>query len=190
MSVKLLSRTPMRAIRSLALDEGSRTSGVLARILLFQRFGLCPRLETLPANAEVSQCTADAVLLIGDRAIHPPMDDIVDCWDLGDQWCRWAELPFVFAMWVARAGVNTTGLDALLNDVRDAGVMKLPQIARTEAESVGLTVPETLQYLRDHLHFRLGPREKRGLGLYYQMAARIGAASATTELALDDCRIA
>ena len=188
MSVKLLSRKPLRAIQSLALDEGSRTSGVLARILLFQRFGLCPRLESLPVDAQVRDCTADAVLLIGDRAIHPPMVGMVDCWDLGDQWCRWAELPFVFAMWVARAGIDTTALDTLLSDVRDAGVANLPQIARSEAESVGLTVPETLSYLRDNLHFCLGPQEKRGLKLYYQLAARIGAVSAPTELLLDDCK--
>ena len=188
MSVKLLSRKPMHAIQSLALDEGSRTSGVLARILLFQRYGLCPRLESLPVDTDVRDCTADAILLIGDRAIDPPMAGVVDCWDLGDHWCRWAELPFVFAMWVARAGIDTAALDTLLSDVRNAGVENLPQIARSEAESAGLTVTETLDYLRDNLHFYLGPREKRGLKLYYQLAAQIGAVSAPTELLLDDCR--
>ena len=39
--------------------------------------------------------------MIGDRAMHPPAGQFVAEWDLGDVWCRWAELPFVFAMWVA-----------------------------------------------------------------------------------------
>ena len=189
MSVKLLSRKPMHMIRSVALDEGSRTSGVLVRILLFQRFGLCPDFHSLPVDAEVGDCTADAVLLIGDRAIRPAMDGMVDCWDLGDQWCRWAELPFVFAMWVARPGVDTAAWDAILSEVRDEGVAHLQQIARAEAEAVGLTEPETLRYLRDNLHFYFGLRERRGLHLYYQLAARMGVVAAPTELLLDDCRI-
>ena len=48
LSVKLLSRVPRRSIQTLALDAGSRTSGILARILLWERFQLRPQLEVLP----------------------------------------------------------------------------------------------------------------------------------------------
>ena len=30
----------------------------------------------------------------------------VEIWDLGERWCEWTGLPFVFAMWIARAGVD------------------------------------------------------------------------------------
>ena len=63
-------------------------------------------LSRLPIGAEATSATADAVLLIGDRAMHVPRGDFVEVWDLGDEWCRWADLPFVFAMWVARDGVE------------------------------------------------------------------------------------
>jgi len=89
MSVKLLGRKPMCEIRSLALDEGSRTSSVLARVLLFQHFGLFPQLESLPVDADLCRCNADAILLIGDRAIDPPTQDFVEIWDLGDRWWRY-----------------------------------------------------------------------------------------------------
>ncbi|MBL9124790.1 MAG: menaquinone biosynthesis protein, partial [Planctomycetaceae bacterium] len=92
LSVKLFSRVPAREIRTLALDEGSRTSVALARILLHQRFGLEPRLEPLPIGNSIADTSADAVLLIGDRAIHSPLGMFAEVWDLGDQWCRWAEL--------------------------------------------------------------------------------------------------
>src|SRR5688500_17969599 len=106
-SVKLLSRVPLEEIRTLALDEGSRTSVALVRILLKERFGLEPRLVPFPIDAVPESIRADALLMIGDRAMHPPAGQIVAEWDLGDVWCRWSELPFVFAMWVARgAGVS------------------------------------------------------------------------------------
>jgi chorismate dehydratase len=131
LSVKLLSRRPMAQIRTLALDEGSRTSAVMVQILLKARFGLSPRLQLLPHGADLTQAATDAVLLIGDRAIHPPTGIFRECWDLGDQWCRWAELPFVFAMWVARPGVDFGGLEAELAAARDAGVANLESIARS-----------------------------------------------------------
>jgi chorismate dehydratase len=174
MSVKLLSRKPLDRIRTLALDEGSRTSAVLVRVLLEQRFGVRPQLQPLPIGVPVSECDADAILMIGDRAIHPPADSFVEVWDLGDQWCRWSKLPFVFAMWVARAGTDLDGVEQVLGAARDAGVANLDEIAREHAASVGLTIPQCHAYLRDNLYFYLGPREQQGLELFYRHAAALG----------------
>ena len=87
LSVKLFSRVPILKIRSLALDEGSRTSAALVRILLKEQFSLEPRFEPLPIGASLTDAAADAVLVIGDRAIHSPPGRFAAVWDLGDQWC-------------------------------------------------------------------------------------------------------
>jgi len=176
LSVKMFSHVPVDQVRSLALDEGSRTSAALVRILLWERFGLEPQLEPLPIGASLSDAATDAVLLIGDRAIHSPAAQFAAVWDLGDEWRRWSKLPFVFAMWVARSGLNLQGLDSALADARDCGVANLQQIAETEAAALGLTVPQCLSYLRDNLHFYLGTGERRGLELFYQKASELGLA--------------
>lgn len=188
LSVKLFGRVPPGEIRTLALDEGSRTSVALVRILLHERLGIEPRLERLPVEASLADTQADAVLLIGDRAIHSPGGKFEFVWDLGDQWCRWAELPFVFAMWVARAGANLEGLDTALAAARDAGLKHLSEIASAEAPPLGLTTPQCLSYLRDNLYFCLGPRELRGLELFYQKSAAMGLAPEGIELGLDNCQ--
>ncbi len=175
-SVKLFSRVPMSRIRTLALDEGSRTSAALVRILLKQRFNVEPETSPLPIGAEATSAIADAVLLIGDRAMHMPRGDFVEIWDLGDEWCRWAKLPFVFAMWVARGGAELGELPAVLEQARDAGVRCLPEIAEREATAAGLTTDACLAYLRDNLHFFLGPRERRGLELFREHAVQFGLA--------------
>lgn len=181
LSVKLFSRVPAERIGTLALDEGSRTSVALVRILLHERFGLEPQLEPLPIGNSIGDTQADAVLLIGDRAIHSPLGPFAEVWDLGDEWCRWSELPFVFALWAARPGVELEGLDALLSAARDQGVTHLDQIASREAAGLGLTQPECLAYLRDNLHFQLGPQERRGLELFQTLAERLGLAPAGAE---------
>jgi chorismate dehydratase len=180
LSVKLFSRVPANRIRTLALDEGSRTSVALVRILLRERYGIEPRREGLPIGASVADTSADAVLLIGDRAIHSPRQPFAEVWDLGDEWCRWAGLPFVFAMWVARAGPDLQGIDRALSQARDLGVKHLEQIAAAEAAPLGLTRPECLSYLRDNLYFHLGPRERQGLELFRSHAVRVGFAGKAT----------
>src|SRR4029078_469514 len=92
---------------------------------------------------------AEAVLMIGGRAMHPPAG-FAEEWDLGDEWCRWAELPFVFAMWVARKELLTQlgEIEIALGRARDEGVSHLDEIARREAASVGLTFEQCLSYLR------------------------------------------
>jgi chorismate dehydratase len=188
LSVKLFSRGPIEQIRTLALDEGSRTSAALTRILLKARHGIEPRLERLPVDSGISDSEADAILLIGDRAIHSPPGHFEIVWDLGDEWCRWAELPFVFAMWVARTGADLDGLEVALSQSRDAGILHLEEIAGKEAAPLGLTKPQCLSYLRDNLYFYLGPREHRGLALYYQKAAELGLAPAGVDFGFNDCQ--
>jgi len=173
LSVKLFGRKPLSAIRTLALDEGSRTSVLLARILLWERYRLRPRLSRLSLACGPEDTAADAVLLIGDRAIHPPQSGFVDCWDLGDEWCHWSGLPFVFALWVARPGANLRGLAEILSQTRDAGVAHLEQIAHAEAAGVGLSPEQTLGYLRDNLHFYFQDRERRGMERFFELAAKL-----------------
>lgn len=173
-SVKLLSRRPMAEIRTLALDEGSRTSIALSRILLDVRHGVRPRLSSLPLGRPAEEAGTDAALVIGDRAMGPAPAEFPFVWDLGDVWCRWAELPFVFAMWTARPGVDLGELPRALSAARDVGLSRLEEIAAHEAPRVGLTPDDCLTYLRDHLHFRLGARERQGLELFRRLAAERG----------------
>ena len=186
-SVKLFSRVPLAQIKSLALDEGSRTSVALVRILLNERFGIEPQLEPLPIGETTGNTQADAILLIGDRAIHPPAEKFTAVWDLGDQWCRWAELPFVFAMWTARPGVEVGSLGEALAAARDAGALQLEHIAAAEAAAVGLTPEECLHYFRDNLHFQLGERERQGLELFRKLSVQRGLAPDAAPLRFADC---
>jgi chorismate dehydratase len=174
-SVKLLSRVPPPDIRTLALDEGSRTSAALVRILLRERLKIEPKFLPLPIQAQPEQVEADALLLIGDRAIQPPRGQFVAEWDLGDVWCRWAELPFVFAMWVARqrADVALEEVGNLLSQTRDLGIANMESIAAAEHAAVGLSYEDCLVYLREQLYFFLGPRELAGLELFRKHCSQL-----------------
>jgi chorismate dehydratase len=173
LSVKLFFRTPPEQVRRLALDAGSHTSAVLAQILLSERHGVTPQLVSLPIGQAMDDTSADAVLLIGDRAIHSPSGRFAEVWDLGDVWCRWTELPFVFAMWAARAGTDLGGIATALAAARDRGTANVEEIAAREAAPLGLTRPQCVAYLSENLHFHLGQRESCGLELFREKANRL-----------------
>jgi chorismate dehydratase len=186
MSVRLFFRTQPGRVTRLAVDEGSRTSATLARVLLAERFGIRPAIEPLPIGAGLDDTSADAVLLIGDRAIGSHRGSFQLVWDLGDEWCRWQGLPFVFAVWAARADVSADDLaeiEPLLAAARNAGKANLAAIASVEAAAHGLTVPQCLSYLRDNLHYDLGPREREALSAFYGHAVTLELAPSGLDVA-------
>ena len=171
-SVKLYSRVPIPDVRTLAVDEGSRTSAAMVRILLRERFAVEPAIAPLPIGATLEESTADAVLLIGDRAIRPPDGAFSVVWDLGEEWSRWTGLPFVFAMWVGRGDLDWNGWAGLFAAARDKGVGRLDEIAREEAPLAGISEEECRSYLRDNLRFHLGERERAGFETFCRLAGR------------------
>lgn len=182
LSVKLYSRVDPGSIRTLALDEGSRTSAALARIMLRERFGVDPSRQPLPIEMSVQHTDADAVLVIGDRAMHAPNEKFHTVWDLGEEWLDWTGLPFVFAMWVARRGVASSFVESKLSESRDLGVARISEIARREAPGLNITVQRAQQYLTNNLFFRLTSAERSGLRLFQQLAVQAGLAPEGVDL--------
>jgi chorismate dehydratase len=189
LSVKTLFRKPPAELKSLALDEGSRTSAVLAQILLADKHRVKPRLEVLPVGVSPLESAADAVLVIGDRAIRSPSTGFCETWDLGEQWVRATGLPFVFAAWVARPGVVSPQLEIALDAARDQGLRELEVIADEQSAAMSLPRDLVLGYLRDNLNFHLGARERQGLDLFFRRAAALKLIPHDFQLRLHDCPV-
>lgn len=175
-SVRLLFRVPPAQVRTVALDEGSRTSAALTQVLLYQRYGSLVVTRQLGIEEDFSQVEdVDAVLVIGDRAMHVDDQRYVAQWDLGEEWMRQTGLPFVFAMWVERrVGDDTASrgrsaeLTTLLERARDRGLGQLSELAVRFAPQYQLTNEACERYFRTHLGFRLGALERQGLERFRQ----------------------
>jgi len=182
-SVKVFARLPWREIKRLALDAGSRTSQVLARVWLDQVHGVRPeRVEELPLGVSPLECTADAVLVIGDRAMKVPREPFLDSVDLGAAWRGMTGLPFVFALWVVRPGAWLGDLPAALERSREAGLAEADELARTHASRLGLSYQECYDYLTRVLSYHLGSAEIAGLSRFAAMAGKLGLVSEGVKL--------
>jgi chorismate dehydratase len=176
LSVTLFSRVPWSNLRRVALDEGSRTSAALCQILLRKRYGVSPEIRSLPMERTAEEADADAVLLIGDRAMRACLPGFAHAFDLGQEWFDWTGLPFVYAFWAVRGGAELGGVAEALVEAKRRGCACIGEIAHREAPRLGLDAGFCRRYLGNIIHFDLGPREQAGLHHYYMLACELGLA--------------
>lgn len=174
-SVLLVSRRPIAAIRSVALDASSRTSAALLRLVLAaRRVPDVSYAEAEPAFPAMLE-GRDAALLIGDPALRADTRGF-EVLDLAEAWREDTGLPFVFAAWTARPGLPVTGdMAALFDASRREGLERLEEIARQASPELGLPAETLVRYLTENIHTTIGPDEERAAALFLSRAREIGA---------------
>jgi chorismate dehydratase len=168
-SVLLAHRRPLEEAKEIFCDPASLTSVQLARVLLAER-GLQPEFKVLPSYDFAS--LPDYAILIGDRALDlvlgPHQHEI---WDLGAAWFELTKLPFVYAVWALRRGLDNSALRRLLRDARDFGLDTLDHIIRSRTD---YDYEFRQDYLSWHIHYHLGADEKRGLTKFIELLRKHG----------------
>ncbi len=159
-----------RPIRSVALDNSSRTSVVLLKLLLGERLGLNPVFVPHAPDPEAMLRHHDAALLIGDAALKlsPDRCEIVD---LAGAWIAWQGKPFVFAIWACVGDPSLPkDLASVFQEARDWGLERRDEVADVYAGKLGLPKAFLLEYLRENIDYRLDREHLEGLDRFYRLA--------------------
>ncbi len=171
LTVRLFSRTPIEQMTTLACDPDSHSSVALATIILHHVYGLRPRFVALEDDDEPTPR-----LLIGDKVVCPGPSGFDYQVDLGQAWKQWTGLPFVFAVWVARPGVEVGNLPAQLEKSLQCGMAQLERIITTEARPRGWDDQLARRYMTQYLQYTLDVSadspQLAALKLYYDLATR------------------
>jgi predicted solute-binding protein len=171
-SVFLVHREPVECIQRIAVDQASRTSVMLLRVLLKVGFHVEPEFYPRPRGAKLSD--HEAMMLIGDdalwyRARNP--DSTAGLIDLGEMWQELTGLPFVFAAWAFQRGSGAPPMFDLLRQTKANGLANLDEIVQQSAEGT----PEfRREYLTRNVCFDLGDAQKAGLRRFQQYAKELG----------------
>jgi chorismate dehydratase len=167
-SVRLHHSVEIPDIRRVALDRNSRTSNMLARIILEKRYGVRPRYVTRDPARGVSLKAVDAAVTIGDASFRTAE---VPFLDLGTEWKAFTGRPFVYALWALRPGhPERRKIAAVLRAAKKRGTAAIPLISRRESRRLGVTEKFCKTYLTEYISFDLGPAEKAGLRLFGKYA--------------------
>ena len=169
-SVVLVSKfADLNQVRAVALDEESRTSQVLIKIIFREFLKHEPKWQSFTPDLSEMLQTNDAALLIGDPAMTISSRDL-HVFDLATLWRYHTGTGFVFAMWMALN--SAAGQIAELNfaGARDEGLEHVNEIAEQNAPVLGLPKSELITYLRENICFSLDDDLKTGLELYLSLA--------------------
>ncbi|HEX7087426.1 MAG TPA: menaquinone biosynthesis protein [Vicinamibacterales bacterium] len=182
-SVAIFTSVPIERVTSLALDTSSRTSVALTRVLSEHYFGIRPRLVEHPPVLDEMVRQADGALLIGEPALFAEYERLgLEKIDLGLAWQQFSGLPFVYACWTGHPGALTRDDVATLQEARARGVASVDEVAARFFPDDPDRAAAGAVYLRENIHFRLGPREIAGMERFFELAAATGVVPATQPL--------
>jgi chorismate dehydratase len=168
-SVLLAHRRPLAELKEIYCHIASLSGLNLLKVLLAER-GLKPEFKSLPDPQKAAE--HDAVLLIGDPAIdfqRAPHEH--EIFDLGTAWLELTHLPFVFAVWALRRGVENHELRRQLRDAKDFGLDTLDWIVRNRTE---YDYDFRKDYFDWHIHYHLGEDGKRAIAKFAELLRKHG----------------
>jgi chorismate dehydratase len=161
----------LKKLKRVALDDSSRTSATLVKIIFREFLGFEPQWETSRPDLRSMLEHNDAALIIGDPAMSIPRDQF-RIFDVATLWHDYTGFGFVFAMWMARTSAVEAVRAIDFAGVRDEGLANLDAIAAQSATQIGLSRDEIKSYLTKNIAFRMDEEMKKGLQLYFDLARK------------------
>ncbi|MCU1586682.1 MAG: transporter substrate-binding protein [Frankiales bacterium] len=194
LSVVLVSKRPVAELDGshISLGSTSRTSVLLAQMLLAQRYDVKASFETAAPDLGMMLRSADAAVLIGDpalRATYEAPAHGLHVLDLGAAWREWTSLPMVFAVWAARRSYfeeHAAQVAAVQRSFRASltdSLARVDEVAERAAQWEPFDAATLAGYFRA-LDFRLGPRQLEGVAEFTRRGALLGAVPADAVLHL------
>ena len=168
--VLVTRRNNLKKVERVALDESSRTSATLVKIIFREFLGFEPEWKTALPDLKSMLIEADAALIIGDPAMAVPRDQF-QVFDLATLWHEFTGFGFVFAMWMAQKQSVEKIRAVDFARARDEGLANLHHIAEN-AKQTGLSEKEIREYLTANVVFSVDDEMQHGLRLYLELAGK------------------
>ena len=173
-SVVLVSKyDDLSTVRTVALDESSRTSQALVKIIFREFVGVEPEWQSSGPDAPAMLEHNDAALVIGDPAMNILLPG-VRVFDLATLWHRFTNTGFVFAMWMTDVRHVEAVSKVNFAAARDEGLQNLDRIVANYADDVPLPVGELRKYLTENITFHVDEKLEQGMRLYFELALKHG----------------
>lgn len=159
-------------VGDVALDPASRSARTLARVLLADR---APRFVEVPSGADPRLQGADAWLRIGDTALREHLLEGLPHWNPSEAWARVTGLPFVFAPWIVRPGVDPSPHAGAFLRAAEHGQRRVEALADEAARAWSLPAAGCRRYLLEECAYSLEEDElRRSLFAFRDRAAALG----------------
>lgn len=156
--------------KRIGITDDTATSVLLLKVLLEKKYQIHAEFIRMHSGVN-SYRDYDAVLLIGDEALKhrkTGLEGFELTYDLATEWYEWQKLPFVFALWAVRKGMDgaeKADLASVIQRALEQGEADLERLGSSSAGTVGLTPAESVEYLQGFT-YRIGEREQEAIGVF------------------------
>jgi chorismate dehydratase len=183
LTVRLYSSRPLGELQRVYCDTDSHTSVALLRILLKEIHQVEPELIDYNAREHVAANKPldwpESMLLIGDKVVtdSPPAVRYPHQLDLGDAWVKHAGLPFVFALWMARADADSALLRSaanILDRQRRHNRERIDWMIHHKAIQRKWPADLARDYLKQHITYEFTDARRAGLEMFFKKAREHG----------------
>ena len=161
-SVLLFSEVPIHEIKNILLDNQSRTSVTLARILAEKFWKIKPHWINAADHYESLISGTTAGVVIGDRSFALK-NNYQFVYDLSGEWKKFTGLPFVFACWVANKKLPEDFIQRL-NAAFTSGIGNKEEIIHEYREQYSSL--DIKDYFENKISFNFDNRKKKSLKLF------------------------
>lgn len=162
-SVMLYSEVPLHEIETIYLDYQSRTSVELIKILCSELWKIKPNFLSAQVGYEKKITGRIAGLVIGDRTFFLN-DTFKYVYDLGSEWKRLTQLPFVFACWITQRNIEKTILKEF-NSALESGIANINNLT-AEIDLGQFNNIDFNTYFTQFLNFSLTEKHHQGRELF------------------------
>lgn len=166
LTVGLFANKPIEQVKFVYLDQDSRTSVILVKVLLEEYFKVNPSfLSNLPTQLD-DLGDDEGVLMIGDKVFrHGKSFKFV--YDLGRYWKEYTGLPFVFAVWIAKKEIPESIITEF-NQALKHGLDLIPEVVK----NLNNDAIDLASYYRENISFELTLDKIQGMNLYIKKAEK------------------
>ena len=160
----------LKKVKRVALDDSSRTSVALVKIIFREFLGFEPEWQISRPDLGTMLEHNDAALIIGDPAMKIPRETF-RVFDLATLWHDYTGFGFVFAMWMIRAAHAAAVHPVDFAAARDEGLAHLDEIAASQGDQ-SLSPDEIKDYLTRNIEFQMDEDMMKGMELYFELARK------------------
>ncbi len=164
-SVLLCSGKPIDKINEIYLDNESKTSVLLTKILAQNYWKISPDYIDYDFSIE-SLDVSKSYLLIGDKALKCGQY-FEYVYDLAQEWIAFKQLPFVFACWTSNKDLDPEFISEF-NSALKLGIDNIEKAV--DKYPMGFNKEFALKYLKNNVSFNLNADKREGLSEFWSLA--------------------
>src|SRR4030042_899725 len=172
-TVKLYSNSKIDSIYDVVVDQDSRTSVILLKIILSLKYKKHKLTFFKGDVSEIKEINDEfGYMMIGDKNFLVK-ERFEYVYDLAAEWVEWVKLPIVFASWMLEKNIDMRKNVRIIKKAYTTGMANFEELCDDASKRWHLPVDAVKDYFKENLAYELGFDGVKAIKLFFEMAFQL-----------------